>query len=120
MSAQQIPLLIYPVKLTQDVPAKRFVNYSGALAGGTVSSAPVLGVTDFGGVIGNTVPTIVYGSAITESGGALSSGTLSTSFGVVPDSLGRAVAAGTNSPVAHLAPGQSASGAGEFVELILF
>lgn len=120
MSAQQMPGLIYPINLIQDVPSKRFVNYSGALAGGTVSSAPVLGVTDFGGVAGNTVPAILYGSAIVESGGALTSGTSSTSFGVIPDSLGRAVSAGANPPVARLAPGQSASGAGEFVEIILF
>ena len=118
--SQQSVLFTYPVKLSQDVPAKRFVNYSGAIAGGTVSSAPVFGVSEYDGLKNTVIPVHTQGSIIIEAGGAISGGTTATSYGVYYDSVGRAVTAGTNTAVAFLAPGQAASGAGDFVEIIIF
>lgn len=118
--SQQSTIFTYPVKLTQDVPAKRFVNYSGAIAGGTVSSAPMFGVSEYDGLKGTVIPVHAQGSVIVEAGGAISGGSTATAFGVTTDTVGRAVAAGTNTAIAYLAPGQSASGAGDFVEIIIF
>lgn len=107
-----IPLLTVPVTSTGTITANRFVSTSSAV----VASAGVntYGVAQMDAASGEVAPVTVLGTEIVESGAAIAAGAA-----VQTDASGRAItlAAGVNA--GRLAPGESASAAGQFVEVIL-
>lgn len=72
------------------------------------------GVSDTDAAIGDKFATHVFGTAIIETGAAIAAGAL-----IETDATGRAITKAAGVTVARLAPGESAAGAGEFVEVIL-
>ncbi len=112
MMRNSTPILTVPVLSTGTITANRFV--STALA--VVASAGVntYGVAQMNGVSGDVVPVTVLGTEIVEAGAAIAAGAA-----VQTDASGRAItlAAGVNT--GRLAPGESASAAGQLVEVIL-
>ncbi|OAI11781.1 hypothetical protein A1507_19835 [Methylomonas koyamae] len=111
MSRQCTPILTLPLTLTGTVVAERFVTVAGAQTG---AAGNALGVTRTAGVSGEVVPVDVVGTAIVETGAAISAGAL-----VEADASGRAVTKSAGVTLGRLAPGQSATAAGQFVEVIL-
>lgn len=110
MSRQATPIFSLPVTLSGTVAAHRFVTPAGAQAG---ADANTLGVARTAGVSGDKVTVDVIGTAVVESGAAVSANdTLET------DSSGRAVTWATSGPKVGMAL-QAASGAGEFIEVLL-
>jgi hypothetical protein len=97
--------------LTGTVAADRFVSSALAQAGAGVNT---YGVARTAGISGDVVPVMVLGTAIVEAGAAMSAGAL-----VETDASGRAITKSTGVTVGRLAPGESASAAGQFVEVIL-
>lgn len=111
MSRQAISLLNISLTLTGTVIADRFVTGAGAQTG---AAGNALGVTRSAGVSGEIVPVDVIGTAIVEAGAAIAANAL-----VEADSVGRAVTKSAGVTLGRLAPTQSASAAGQFVEIIL-
>lgn len=115
MTKQQIATRTVTAVPIVDIPAKRAIgfNYGFSAVGG-----PILGVTDHTFSIGEAGRVIVGESAIIESGGALDPATESR---VMVDAQGRAVTWTTGNSIAgRLVPGQTATAAGQFVEIYLF
>lgn len=110
MSYQNIPILTLPVTLSGTVAAHRFVTAAGAQAG---ADANTLGVARTAGVSGEKISVDVLGTAIVESGAAISAGATLES-----DSSGRGVTWATSGGKVGIAL-QAASGAGEFIEVLL-
>jgi hypothetical protein len=111
MSRQAISLLNLSLLLTGTVVADRFVTGVGAQTG---AAGNAIGVTRSAGISGEIVPVDVIGTAIVEAGAAIAANAL-----VESDSVGRAVTKSAGVTLGRLAPGQSASAAGQFVEIIL-
>ncbi len=111
MSRQCIPLLTLTLGLTATVVAERFVTGAGAQTG---AAGNALGVARTAGVSGENIPVDVIGTAIVEAGAAIAANAL-----VEADSVGRAVTKSAGVTLGRLAPGQSATAAGQFVEIIL-
>lgn len=111
MSAQNICILSLPLLLTGTVASKRFVTYAGAQAGAGVNT---LGVSDYSGVAGERINVITHGTAIVETGGAIAAGAA-----VESDASGRAVTKASGVTVGRVLPGQAASVAGDFIEILL-
>lgn len=110
MSQQAIPLLTLSVLLTGAVAANRFVTPAGVQAG---ADANTLGVARSAGAIGERVAVDVIGTAVVETGAAVAANaTLET------DASGRAVTWATSGPKVALAL-EAASGAGQFIEVLL-
>jgi len=112
MSRQANPILTLSLTLTGTVVAERFVTVAGAQTG---AAGNAFGVARTAGVSGDVIPVDVVGTAIVEAGAAISAGAL-----VEADSSGRAVTKSAGVSLGRLAPGQSASAAGQFVEIVLF
>lgn len=108
---QAISLLALSVTAAGAIAACRFVAPGGAQAGDGVNT---LGVARSAAASDEVFPVDVLGTAIVESGGALTADGLLQS-----DAAGRAVDKTTGVAVARLAPGESATAAGQFVEVIL-
>lgn len=111
MSRQCISLLTLTLGLAGTVVAERFVTGAGVQTG---AAGNALGVSRTAGISGDNVPVDVIGTTIVESGAAIAANAL-----VEADSLGRAVTKSAGVTLGRLAPGQSASAAGQFVEIIL-
>lgn len=109
--SQSISLLALTVSAAAALTAHRFVGHDGDLAG---AGANALGVTRTDAALDEQVAVDVIGTAQVESGGALAAGAL-----VESDASGRAITKSAGVTVARLAPGASAAGAGELVEVIL-
>lgn len=92
--------------------AQRFVTPAGAQAGDGVNA---YGVADSIAGVGERFPVINQGTAIVETGGAIAAGAL-----VQSDLNGRAITRAAGAPLGRLAPGEVSTGAGQFVEVILF
>ncbi|KAF1041336.1 MAG: hypothetical protein GAK35_03390 [Herbaspirillum frisingense] len=113
MSAQSLPLLTLTVTASAVLTRFRAVTAAGAHA-----AADIFGVTKTDAAVGNLVQVDVAGTTTMESGAAIPAGTKY----VVPDAQGRAIpggAAAANAVLGKLLPGQSASGAGELIEVFL-
>lgn len=111
MSRQYFPLLTLTLGLTGTVVAERFVTGAGAQTG---AAGNALGVARTAGVSGENIPVDVIGTAVVETGAAISANAL-----VEADASGRAVTKSAGVTLGRLAPGQSATAAGQFVEIIL-
>lgn len=91
--------------------AQRFVTPAGIQAGDGVNA---YGVADSIAGVGERFPVINQGTAIVETGGAIAAGAL-----VQSDAQGRAITKAAGLTLARLAPGEVATAAGQFVEVIL-
>lgn len=105
------PIMTLTILLAGTAAACRFISVARVQAG---AGANTYGVTRTAGVSGDAVPVDTLGTTIVETGGALAAGAL-----IESDASGRAVTQSTGAKAARLAPGESASAAGQFVEVIL-
>ncbi len=106
-----ISLLAVSQIATAVIAANRFVTPAGAVAGAGVNAQ---GVAQMGGAIGDNYTTTVLGTEIVETGAAIVAGSL-----IECDATGRAITKAAGVTLGRLAPGESASAAGQFVEVIL-
>lgn len=106
-----IALLALTAVATGAVTAARFVTPAGAQAG---AAANTLGVARTDAAIGQAFPVDVIGTAVVEAGAGIAAG-----GAVQTDAQGRAITREAGPLVARLAPGSSASVAGDLVEVIL-
>jgi hypothetical protein len=106
-----IPLLSLPIVATGAITACRFVGPALALA---AAAGNALGVSRSDAAIGERTTIDVLGTAVVETGGAIAAGAL-----VEADATGRAVTKAAGVALARLVPGESATAAGQFVEVIL-
>jgi len=111
MSRQAIPLLTLTLALTGTVVANRFVAGDGTQTG---AAGNALGVGRTAGVSGEHIPVDVIGTAVVETGAAIAANAL-----IEADASGRAVTKAAGVTLARLAPGEVATAAGQFVEIIL-
>ncbi len=112
MSKQSTSILTLTLALASTVVANRFVTGAGAQTG---AAGNAQGVAETEGASGDNIPVAHIGTAIVEAGGAILANAL-----VESDASGRAVTRSAGVTLGRLAPGESASAAGEFVEVILF
>lgn len=112
MSRQSTPILTLNLTLTGTVVAERFVTGAGAQTG---AAGNAIGVARTAGVSGDRIAVDTLGTAVVEVGAAISANAL-----VESDSSGRAITRSAGVTLGRLAPGESASAAGQFVEVILF
>lgn len=112
MSAQSINVLTLSVTSAAALTAHRAVTRAGAHA-----ATDIYGITKFdASAAGQEVACAVQGTEFVEAGAAIPVGTLY----VIADAQGRAIAGGNAAAcLGKLVRGQSASGAGEFVEIVL-
>lgn len=111
MSRQSTPILTLSVTATAALTADRFVTPAGAVpAAGTTC----LGVGRSTVAIGARQPVDVLGTSVVETGAAIAANAL-----VEADASGRAVTFNAGTVLARLAPGEVATAAGQFVEVIL-
>lgn len=106
-----ISLLALPVLATAAITANRFITPAGALTG---AAGNAQGISQTDAAIGAKVTTTVLGTEIVETGAAIAAGAL-----IESDATGRAVTKAAGVTLARLAPGEVATAAGQFVEVIL-
>ncbi|MDI3514886.1 MAG: hypothetical protein PWP40_2115 [Rhodocyclaceae bacterium] len=111
MSKPYNPVLTVGAPAAAALTANRFVTYAGAVP---AAGAGGCGVARSDAAIGERVPIDVLGIVTIETGGAISANAL-----VETDNQGRAITRNTGVVLARLTHGQSATGAGQFVEAIL-
>lgn len=106
-----ISLLALTMIATGAITSNRFVTPAGALAGAGVNAQ---GVSDTDAGIGDSVAVHVLGTAVVETGAAIAAGAP-----IQTDATGRAITKAAGVTVARLAPGEVATAAGQFVEVVL-
>lgn len=111
MSRQSLPAVTLNVVATGIIAEYRFVTPAGAQA---AAASNTLGVARMAAAIGDIIPVDAVGTAVVESGAAIAAGAL-----VATDATGRAVTWAAGAAVARVLPGQAASAAGQFIEVIL-
>jgi hypothetical protein len=111
MMRNGISILALPITATGAITSNRFINAAGTLS---AAAGNAQGVAQTDGVIGDKVTATVIGTEIVETGGAIAAGAL-----VESDATGRAVTKAAGVTLGRLAPGESATAAGQFVEVIL-
>lgn len=111
MSRQCNPLFPLTVIAVGAVAVARFVTPLGAQAG---AAANTLGVARTEAVDGDALTVDVLGTTLVETGAAIAAGAA-----LETDASGRGITKAAGATVARLAPGESAGGAGELVEVIL-
>ncbi|WP_310601198.1 DUF2190 family protein [Desulfobulbus sp.] len=111
MSRQSQPLLALSLTATGVINEYRFVSTTVAQAG---AAANTFGVARMAAAIGDTIPVDTVGTAVVESGAAIAAGAL-----VETDANGRAVTKAAGPAVARVLPGQAATAAGQFIEVLL-
>lgn len=111
MSQQNISILKLSLVAAGTIARGRFVTGAGVQAG---AQAKVLGVADCDATSGKDVGIDTIGTAVVEAGGAFAA-----DIELETDANGKAVARTTGPVVARSLPGQSSSGAGQFVEVLL-
>lgn len=110
--SQKIALLTLTVTASGAVAPHRFVGFDGAVAG---AGAKALGVSTFKAGDGQDLAADVIGTTVIETGGAIAVGEAVTS-----DASGRAAVVGAEGGDAVNAHAlDSATGAGEFIEVLL-
>ncbi len=111
MSRQSTPILTLSVIATAALAPDRFVTAAGAVP---AAGASALGVGRTTVAIGGRQPVDVMGTSVVEAGGAIAANAF-----VETDALGRAVTKAAGVTLGRLAPGESATAAGQFVEVLL-
>ena len=111
MSRQSTPILTLSVIATADLAACRFVTAPGAVP---AAGASAFGVGRAAASIGQRTPVDVLGTSVVETGGAIAANAF-----VETDASGRAVTKSAGVTLGRLVPGESASAAGQFVEVLL-
>lgn len=111
MSRQATPILTLSLIAAAALSADRFVTPSGAVP---AAGATALGVGRTAAAVGERQPVDVLGTSIVETGGAIAANAL-----VETDASGRAVTLAAGVVLGRLAPGEVATAAGQFVEVIL-
>ena len=111
MSRQSTPLLTKSVVATAALTARRFVTFAGAVP---AAGASALGVGRTTVAIGGRQPVDVMGTSVVEVGAAIAANAL-----VETDASGRAVTLASGTALGRLMPGEVATGAGQFVEVLL-
>jgi len=106
------PLLALSILAASAITAHRFVTPAGDVAAAGVKTQ---GVAQSDAASGESFTATVIGTEVVEAGAAIAAGAL-----IETDATGRAITHTTGVVVARLAPGESATAAGEFVEVILF
>lgn len=94
------------------IAAKRFVTHARAQAGAGVA---VWGVSEYEAADGEDCAVVVLGTAIVETGAAINGSVR----GVESDAQGRAIPRNTGKLAGFLAPDQTATAAGQFVEILV-
>lgn len=111
MSRQSTPILTLSVIAAAALIADRFVTPAGGVP---AAGASCLGVGRSSVASGARQPVDVLGTSVVETGGAIAANAL-----VETDASGRAVALAAGTVLARMAPGEVATAAGQFVEVIL-
>ena len=111
MSRQSQPSVTLSITTTGIIAEYRFVSPAAAQAG---AASNTLGVARMAAASGDTIPVDAAGTAIVETGAAVAAGAL-----VETDASGRAVTKASGPAVARVLPGQAASAAGQFIEVML-
>ena len=109
---QANPVLTKTVRLSGTVVAERFITGAGAQ---TSAAGNAIGVVRTAGVSGELATVDMLGTAIVETGAAIAANAL-----VESNASGQAITRTAGVTLGRLAPGESASAAGQFVEIILF
>jgi hypothetical protein len=112
MSRQSKPLLTLSLTLSGTVVVDRFVTGAGAQTG---AAGNAIGVAQTAGVAGEVIPVDTIGTTVIETGAAIAANAL-----VESDASGRAVTRSAGVTLGRMAPGQVATAAGQFMEIILF
>jgi uncharacterized ParB-like nuclease family protein len=112
VSKPYIPVLTVGAPAAAPLTANRFVTLQGAVP---AAAAGGCGVARSNADTGERVPIDVLGIATVETGAAISAGAL-----VETDNQGRAITHSAGVVLGRLTHGQSATGAGQFVEILLF
>lgn len=106
-----ISLLALTMTASGVITESRFVTPAGAVAGAGVNAQ---GVAQTGAAIGDKFTTTVLGTEVVETGAAIAAGAL-----IECDATGRAITKAAGATLARLAPGEVATAAGQFVEVVL-
>lgn len=109
---QGISLLALTLAASGAITPNRFVTPLGAVAGAGVNTQ---GVATAQAAIGEKFTATTLGTEVVETGAAIAAGAL-----VETDAQGRAITKAAGIAVGRMAPGEVSSGAGQFVEVILF
>lgn len=107
-----ISLLAVAITATGAITANRFATAAGAVTG---AAGNAQGVAQSSAAIGEKFAATVLGTEVVETGAAIAAGAL-----VESDATGRAITKAAGVALARLAPGEVATAAGQFVEVILF
>jgi hypothetical protein len=107
-----ISLLALAQVATGVITSRRFVTPAAAVAGAGVNAQ---GVAQSDAAIGDSFTTTVLGTEIVEAGAAIAANAL-----IECDATGRAITKADGVTLGRLAPGDVATAAGQFVEVILF
>jgi len=111
MSRQAQTIMSISLTAAGAIGEYRFVTPASLQAGAAVNT---LGVARMAAASGDVIPVDVLGTAIVEAGAALTANSL-----LETDASGRAVNKAAGVAVARLLPGQTATAAGQFVEVLL-
>lgn len=111
MSRQSTPILTQSVIATAALTADRFVTIAGAVP---AAGASAYGVGRSTVAIGARQTVDVLGTAVVEAGAAIAEGAF-----VQTDASGRAITKAAGVTLGRLAPGEVATAAGQFVEVLL-
>ncbi len=111
MSRQAQPCVALSLTAAGVIGEYRFVSAAVAQAGAAVNT---LGVARMAAAIGDVIPVDAVGTAVVESGAAIAAGAL-----VETDASGRAITKAAGPAVARVLPGQAATAAGQFIEVLL-
>ncbi len=103
--------------MTVSVTATAAITQCRAVSlGGAPTAVDIFGIANSDGIIGDMVALDVWGGVAVESGAAIPLGTKY----VIADAAGRAIPGGTvNACLGKLYPRQSATAAGEYVQVLL-
>ncbi|MDX8385361.1 MAG: hypothetical protein R8M11_02460 [Gallionella sp.] len=112
MSRNSTPLLALSIMAIGAITANRFITPAGDVAAAGVNTQ---GVAQSDAAIGESFTATVIGTEVVETGATIVAGAL-----IETDATGRAISHVAGVAVARLAPGETATFAGEFVEVILF
>ena len=111
MTRQALSLYAGTITAAGAIAECRFVGYDQAQSGAAENT---LGVSGTSALVGEDLTVTYIGTAVVESGAALVAGAA-----VETDASGRAVTQSAGPTVGRVMPGQPASAAGEFVEILL-
>ena len=112
MSGLSTPILNRSIRVTEDVPAYRFVTHGGATP--ATAGDPVAGPTRYAGVSGELCDVVVIGTGTVEASGSIDAGA-----DIQAETDGRAATlSGANTPAGIAL--EAASAAGDKIEALVF